>query len=305
MPKALIVTHAIPDADAVASAMGVKKIVGNADILIPGGLNATARQLLGKQQVLVEWPEKEYSLIICVDFSSEKMCPGILERKEKKIVIDHHTPKREFLKHVDGYLIDKNAGSTTELVYMIMKDHGIKPEKQLRKIMAAGIYYDTVSLRVARKTSLLAMADLLETNEVNIAEMIGSIGIEPEESEKIARLKACQRARLLRENGVIIASATVSAFEGPAASSLMQAGADISFVGSKKNGRIGARARPWLTAKGFSLSEHVFSKVARDKPWISYGGHKGAAGMQGIKQEEFKQVLEECVEKARKWAKGL
>ncbi len=302
--KALIVTHKIPDADALASALAVKKIIGKADILVPESLNKMARSMLDGEKVLTEWPEEEYKLIVCVDFSSPEMCPGILERKEKKIVIDHHPPDREFLKELDGYLIDPGAGSTTELVWRIMKELGVEPGEKLRRVMMAGIYYDTVSLRVARKESLLALAELMPEDNKNIAEEISMMGVEPDESEKIARLKACQRARIERENGVIIASAAVSAFEGQTAAALTQVGADVSFVGSKKNKRISARARPWITAKGFDLVEHVLEPVA-EKHGCTAGGHKGAAAMQGVPPEKFKEVLLECVENAKKWAKRL
>jgi|GEM_PF-6653510 len=99
---------------------------------------------------------------------------------------------------------------------------------------------------------------------------------EPPLYERIARLRALERMRVYAVGDFVLVTSRVSSFEGSSAWLLVQAGADLAFVGSKD--RISARLSPrFLRRTGITLQD-IFSRLAADVGG-SWGGHDAAAGM--------------------------
>ena len=123
-----------------------------------------------------------------------------------------------------------------------------------------------------------------------------------DQSERIARLKACRRAKIVKINDWIIAFSHVSAFEASAARSLVDLGAHMAAVAGKKdNGpeiEISMRCTREFNQK---TRIHLGKDIA--KPLGQYlqgayfqgmgGGHAMAAGVNG--KGEIKIALKHCL----------
>ena len=96
-------------------------------------------------------------------------------------------------------------------------------------------------------------------------------------SERLAKLKACKRAKIIRVNDWIIALSHVSAFQAPAAKALIDLGAHVSAVAGQKNGKIEISlrcTRQFTEEAGVNLGKDIAAPLgsfcrgsAEDTPW--------------------------------------
>ena len=102
-------------------------------------------------------------------------------------------------------------------------------------------------------------------------------------SERVASMKACRRAKLLKIGNWIIALSYVSAYQASAARALVDLGAHMAAVAGQKNEKIEISLR---CTREFSQQTGIH--LGRDiaKPLGEYlkgmgGGHATAAGVNG------------------------
>jgi nanoRNase/pAp phosphatase (c-di-AMP/oligoRNAs hydrolase) len=103
-------------------------------------------------------------------------------------------------------------------------------------------------------------------------------------SERVARLKACRRAKFFKVGEWIIALSHVSAYQASAARAIVDLGAHVAVVAGQKNDNIEVSLR---CTREFQekTSMHLGKDVA--KPLGEYlhgmgGGHSTAAGVNGV-----------------------
>jgi len=198
------------------------------------------------------------------------------------IVVDHHASHPETEQLATLLVSDENASSTCEIVYKFFMDMNVRFTESEAKALFLGIAFDTRHFILANSTTLKIVADLIDAG-VNAQEVLNLLSLPMEESERIARLKASRRVRLLKVGVWIVAFSNVSAYQASAARALISLGAHVAIVAGQKNDKLRVSMR----------ASQEFYKVTRvhlgrdlAKPLGEYlrgmgGGHSVSAGANG------------------------
>jgi nanoRNase/pAp phosphatase (c-di-AMP/oligoRNAs hydrolase) len=198
------------------------------------------------------------------------------------IIIDHHVPQTKSNRNVALKLVDEDASSTAEIVSSLSESVGRKPTKTEATILLTGIIYDSKRFSRIGKDVFHA-ANLLVDAGGDYKSALSVLKHTTERSEKIARLKAAQRAKVVEIGGWIVTCSSVSSFGASACRALIDLGSDVAIVTSKK------KKDTRMTAR----SSSIFYETARlnlaklmEKIGIELGGHGGghatAATVSGI-----------------------
>ena len=174
--RPVILTHANPDADAVASALGMAELcaqLGHAPVLVTAGDHALPENLCflpGAECLLVsdDAAIREADLLILVDCADTsrlgplfyRLAPE-LERRRELLNIDHHVTNTRF---GTLNLVVPEASATAEIISDIFQATGLAIERPVATVLLAGLYGDTLGLRTPSTTpgTLRAAAALIE-----------------------------------------------------------------------------------------------------------------------------------------------
>lgn len=165
--KIFIMGHIQADMDAIGSCLGIMEICRykNCDyakiVYDPTVTERKARGALMSYFSKAEIEEmtislrgalnecEQNSLLIVVDVNrpSIMMCPRLVEKTDKIIVIDHHRRSAEFVENLLFNIIDPSASSASELITEIIKYGSKFPvipvDSKIATIMLSGIFMDT------------------------------------------------------------------------------------------------------------------------------------------------------------------
>lgn len=220
------------------------------------------------------------------------------------IVIDHHASHPETERLAALSVADENASSTCEIVYKFYMDMNVRFSETEAKALFLGIAFDTRHFILAKSTTLKIVADLIDAG-VNAQEALSLLSLPMRESERIARLKASRRIRLLKIGDWLIAFSHVSAYQASAARALISLGAHVAIVAGQKDEklRISMRASQDFY-RGTEL--HLGRDVA--KPLGEYlrgmgGGHAMSAGVNGV--GELETCFKRCIRLLKEKLDGL
>lgn len=167
MSHTYIIGHTKPDTDAVVAPMALAYLYThascfgytNAEPVIPGSLNPETEFLFAKfgvqaPRIITEQDIKENDAIILVDHNeaSQRLAGLDTAAHEEKIVeiIDHHKVNLNFKNPI--FMTFKPWGSSTTIVYHLMKQSDVSPDKTLASLMLAAILSDTVGYKSATTT---------------------------------------------------------------------------------------------------------------------------------------------------------
>jgi len=213
---------------------------------------------------------------------------GTMAEKVKKIsvpiiVVDHHAPHPETEQVARLVITQEKAASTCEMVYNFYKEVDIKPDLNVAEALFLGIAFDTRHFLLANSSTFQTVAELGNLG-VNTQEILPILSLPMESSERVARIKACQRAKLLKMGDWIIALSRVSAFQASAARALVDLGVHLAVVAGQKNGGIEISMR---STREFNevTNIHLGRDIARplgESLLGMGGGHATAAGVNGI-----------------------
>ncbi len=290
----IIATHRNADIDGVASIIALREIVENATngkanvrLLVPEKPNLISRNILSRLNIKLEIEENISSynssrlLLIVADISNSSQlgpCAQITSYAGEIVLVDHHSigDLDEKASIVFKYT---EVSSTSEIVYLISRALGYRLSKSMLKALLAGIIFDTRHLLLAKPLTFKIIADILSEG-IEYREVVSIMRLEPNISEKIARIKATLRARYYRLNDIIIAVTRVGAHESSAARIMQEIGADIVYIigDHDEEVRVIARASHVITEK---LRIHLVNDIlSRLKDYFkgSGGGHPGAGG---------------------------
>jgi nanoRNase/pAp phosphatase (c-di-AMP/oligoRNAs hydrolase) len=137
------------------------------------------------------------------------------------------------------------------------------------------------------------VADLIDAG-VNAQEALALLSIPMEESERIARLKASKRIKLLKIGEWLIVLSHVGAYQASAARALISLGAHVVIVAGQKGDklRISMRAsQDFYRKTNFHLGRELAKPLGEHFRGMG-GGHAVAAGMNGIGEVEV--CLKRC-----------
>jgi nanoRNase/pAp phosphatase (c-di-AMP/oligoRNAs hydrolase) len=191
-------------------------------------------------------------------------------------------------------VIDEEAASTCEIVYSFFKQLDVKPHLDVAKAIFLGIAFDTRHFVLANSSTFTTIAELCDAG-VNAQEVVALLSLPMDLSERVARMKACRRAKLVRIGEWIIALSHVSAYQASAARALIDLGAHMAAVAGQRNAstEISLRCtREFNQKTGIHLGRDIAKPLGVLLQGMG-GGHATAAGMNGA--GDVKLGLKRCL----------
>lgn len=278
----VILVHGNADMDAIGSAYALKKAFPEADIFAPNGIDRISKLVVEKigVEILEECDISAYEQVVVVDTSSPEQLESCIEIPKDAVIIDHHMPTGKW----DGYFFycDDTKTSCCEIVKSILDENGIEIDRDTGLMLIGGMITDSGHFQFAKADMLSDFADIMKRCDINMDEAFNLTAAPMSISEKIAMLKAIERTKFDRVGNFIVATSYGGSFEASSCRAIMQAGADVVFVGSQRDEefRLSARATQEAVRKGVHLGDIM--KGIGTETMNDGGGHGGAAGLSGI-----------------------
>jgi len=291
----LYLCHRNADPDAIGSSFALCQAfcgtIGAADDLSRTG--DSLAEAIGAS-ILINPDVEDYDLVVVVDTSVRMQLGDRLPANYA--LVDHHLDSG--LLNDALFYIQRPANSTAEIVWKILKDSGLKIDRKASMGLLAGMISDTGRFKRATPEAFAAASDILAEGGFAYEDALQALSVPVSISQRIAMLKAASRAEVVRHGKWLFASTYVNSFEGSAAMTLVDLGADAAFVagrhGKGETVRISARASREAARSGLNLAE-LMGEVA-----ASYGGdgggHRSAAAMEA--SGDPAAILKACIKKA-------
>ena len=299
--KAVILCHHNADPDAVCSAIALTKLL---KALQPGlevicyaaqGVSKVSKRVL--EHLGFEFSSEvdlgDADMLFMADTNNIEQLEELKEEVRARagevplIVVDHHAVHPDTERLATLYIVDDSASSTCELVLRLFEELGLEIQRDVAEALFLGIAYDTKHLALAGARTFLAVAKLVEAG-AKPRELFPLLTVEMDYSERVARLKACMRAKVYKFGRWLVAFSHVSAFQASAARALLSLGADLAIVAGEARGRL----RVSMRATGKFASEtglHLGRDLARPLGQLIKGmggGHALSAGANGEGEPE-------------------
>jgi len=150
------------------------------------------------------------------------------------------------------------------------------------KALFLGIAFDTRHFVLANSSTFKTIAELCDAG-VNAQEVVALLSLPMDFSERVARMKACRRANLLKVGEWIIALSHVSAYQASAARALIDLGAHMAAVAGQRNESIEISlrcTREFNQKTGIHLGKDIAKPLGALLQGMG-GGHATAAGVNG------------------------
>ncbi len=304
--KVLLLCHHNSDPDAVCSAYALQSLLRKVnrnlavEIGTGQGVSRLARHLFSYIPIAVNMqPEVDKAqTIILLDTNTIQQLDGLAEKVKRStapvIVVDHHIAHPETQGICKLCITNEEASSTCDIVYGFFKEQGIKPDQNEAKALFLGMAFDTRHFVLANSATFKAISDLLDAG-VNAQEALSKLALPMDFSERVARVKACRRARLFKIGEWIVALSHVSAYQASAARALTDLGAHVSAVAGLKGDsiEISLRCTREFTEKtGIHLGRDIAKPLGEYLKGMG-GGHAMAAGVNGT--GAIDQGLKRCL----------
>lgn len=289
----LYLCHRNADPDAIGSGFALQQAFGGTlgvaeDLSKPG---STLSKAIGAEIILNPRIEN-YDFVVVVD-ASVRLQIGSVHLNDYAVV-DHHLD--DGLLGEAKFHIQRQSSSTAEIVWRIIKESNIVPNRDMVLGLLVGMISDSGRFRRSTPQSFRVAAELLETGLVEYDEAVAVLSRMPTEiSQRIAVLKAASRVDVIRQDDWLIATTEINAFEGSAAMGLVDIGADVALAAGKHAGsiRVSGRASREAARAGLDLA-NVLRQIAKARGGEG-GGHRAAAAMEA--RGEPAELLDECRKK--------
>ncbi len=288
--KLAIATHSRADADAIASAYAMSKVLPGSIICTSEDMGEGAKMLAERLSIEVKdikgLKKNDFDGLVVVDTSTYTLVP---DAKGWKIlcIIDHHRAEGRDMKG-EFEIIEPEAPSTAEIIANMLPD----VDKNVAFALSVGIIADAARFKHARAEGFEALAWLMKKADADYSELLSFAEPEPKEEAKIAMLTAMKRVNFVYAAGYIIATSEVGSNESDAASLIAEA-ADVAFVAKwkdrEKETRISARARKDVKVE----LNKVMAEVGKSLGGAG-GGHPKAAG--AAAKAHTDETLKRCVD---------
>lgn len=291
--KAVLV-HGNADMDALGSAYAIARCFPGCAIFAPDGLDRVSKMVAAKTETAVrEGSGEGFDMRVAVDTSSPEQLldPDI----PVDVVIDHHRPSGRW-DRVPLMVCDEDRTSCCEMVKDLIDLAGVDMPRDAALMLMGGMLTDSGHFQFAKPDMLVAFSELMSRHGIGMDEAMGLVQSETSISERIAMLKCMGRVRFERVGQMLVATSCAGSFEASCCKALLNAGADIAFVGSQRDEafRISARATLDAVRRGVDLGD-IVSRVGAETD-TDGGGHDGAAGISGIGDVEAMLMM--CMENA-------
>ncbi len=302
----LLLCHRSADADAICSAYGLqgllKRFLPNVvmEIGCPQGINKPSKTLLEQLPITVNLkPNIESAeVIFLLDMNTIEQLDEVADIIKKspapKIIIDHHAPSGETQEICQLCIIDDKAAANCELIYRLYEQAKITPTLNEAKALFVGIAFDTRHFALGNSPTFQIVAKLVTTG-IDVQQTLAQFALPIDPSERVAKLKAAKRAKVIKIEGWIVALSHVSAYQAPAAKALVDLGAHMAAVAGKKNGKleISLRStRQFMEGAGVHLGTDIAAPLGEYLGGVG-GGHAMASGVSG--KGEIQDALKQCL----------
>ncbi|MEM1565805.1 MAG: DHH family phosphoesterase [Candidatus Bathyarchaeia archaeon] len=301
----VLLCHHNADPDAICSAYALSSLIkhykpqATVEIGAAQGISRLSKHILKSLPITIETEPniEKADVIMLVDTNTVQQLDNLAEEvkasKAPLIVVDHHAAHPETEKIARLCITDETASSTCEIVYNFYRQTGVKIGENEAKALFLGIAFDTRHFVLANSQTFKVIAELVDMG-VNAQEALAMLSLPMDFSERVARLKACKRAKLFKIGEWIVALSHVSAYQASAARAIIDLGAHVAVVAGQKNDSLEVSLR---CTKEFheKTGIHLGRDVA--KPLGEYlrgmgGGHATAAGVNGY--GELEAGLKKC-----------
>jgi len=302
----VLLCHHNADPDAICSAYALSTLLRKykpqirVEIGASQGVSRLSKHVLKYLPVTVETQPhvEDADVLILLDTNTIQQLDNLADKvrvsKAPIIVIDHHAVHPETEKLARLCIVDENASSTCEIVHRLYKQANIKMDLEEAKALFLGIAFDTRHFVLAGTSTLKTLAELVDVG-VNAQETLAILSLPMDYSERVARLKACKRAKLFKVGEWIIALSHVSAFQASAARAIIDLGAHVAVVGGQKNENLEISlrcTREFHEKTGIHLGRDIAKPLGEYLKGMG-GGHATAAGVNGT--GEIESGLKKCL----------
>ncbi|MGB9841972.1 MAG: DHH family phosphoesterase [Candidatus Bathyarchaeales archaeon] len=291
----LLLCHHNADPDAICSAYALQGLLAKvkpniaAEIGAGQGISRLSKHILKRLPITVNLnPNVEKAdAIVLLDTNTIQQLDSLSEKVAKTkapiIVIDHHAAHPETERMARLCITDEKASSTCEIIYEFYRQLDIKPDLNEAKALFLGITFDTRHFVLANSSTFKTIAALSDVG-VNPQEELAALALPMDFSERVARIKACRRAKLVKIDSWIVALSHVSAYQASAARALVDLGAHLAAVAGQKNEKIEISLRctsEFHQATGIHLGRDIAKPLGEYLQGMG-GGHATAAGVNGV-----------------------
>lgn len=301
----LLLCHQNADPDALCSAFAfqglLKRRASNivVEIGTGQGISKLSKQLLEHLPISVSTkPNVESAdVIILLDTNTIEQLGELSEMVARSsapiIVVDHHAPHPQTLKRAALLIAKEKTSSTCEVVYDLFREAKEKPSLQEAKALFLGIAFDTRHFALGNESTFEAIVGLCKRG-VKPQETLPLLFLQMDISERIARIKASKRAKLIKEREWVVAFSQVSAYEASSARALVDLGAHAAAVAGQNNDNVEVSFR---CTREFQKKTGIHLGVDIAQPLGEYlkgmgGGHAAAAGANG--KGDAEEALKQC-----------
>ncbi len=302
----LLLCHHNADPDAICSAYAFQSLLAkcrpnmSVEIGIGQGISRLSKHILKHIPTSVNLqPDVEKAdAIVLLDTNTIQQLGQLAERVAKTatpiIVIDHHAAHPQTEQMAKLCITDEEASSTCEMVYSFYQQLNMKPGLNEAKALFLGITFDTRHFVLAKTSTFKTISELSDIG-VNPQEELSSLALPMDFSERVARMKACRRAKLIKIENWIIALSHVSAYQASAARAIVDLGAHMAAVAGQKNEKIEISmrcTRDFNQVTGIHLGRDIAKPLGEYLQGMG-GGHSTAAGVNGTGSVE--KGLKRCL----------
>ena len=293
--RILILCHHNADPDAICSSYALSNLLRqlkpdiNIEVASPESVSKVSKIILEKYPMKVisdELDFKAYDLIFMLDTNTIQQLGEwgrhLLEVTSPIIIIDHHTPHSGMVGIAATYICEEEASATCEIIYGLFKEANVKPSRDVAEALFLGIAFDTRHFALASSSTLKAISELIDLG-VDVQNSLQLLTLPMDVSERIARLKACKRMKLMRIYGWIVVFSHVGSFQASAARALVDVGADLALVGSEDKGEVSISIRAnneFYNKTGLHLGRDLANPLGEFLHGMG-GGHTTSAGVNG------------------------
>ena len=176
--KIVILTHEIPDGDAVGSSLAMmfalRNLGKNPDVIIPDYSNCF-KFLPGTSDIKTESEVEKYDLAIALDCADGKILCGnekYFEKAKTKIVIDHHGSNKMY---GDINFVNPVSPACSEVLIGMFDYFGIEINKEIGTCLITGIITDTGGFNYNVNAETFDFAAMLLRKGIKISDVYGKV----------------------------------------------------------------------------------------------------------------------------------
>ena len=291
----VLLCHLNADPDAIGAAFALAQLLQrlkpevNIEMAAAQGPSRLSNSMLSAlpAKLTMQPRIEEADMIILLDTNTVQQLGEWSDRvkaaKAALIVIDHHASHPQTENMATLSVADEKASSTCEIVYRLYKEAQIDLTPIEAKALFLGIAFDSRHFVLASSATFKVVADLVDAG-VKAEETLSLLSLPMDPSERIARLKASKRLKLIKVGDWLIAFSNVSAYQASAARALISLGAHVAVVAGESGGKLQMSLR---ATQDFYEKTRVHMGKDIAKPLGEHlkgmgGGHALSAGVNGV-----------------------